>query len=104
MIIPNIWKNEGHVPKHQPGYSKYIPNHHQPDNVCEHASMATAGMANHAVQSIAISAMRCNDQDHKKYLKPLPSGNQTWHAGKSPINVGVIRKITDKRYLFHCHV
>ena len=34
----------------------------------------------------------------------VPSGNQTWLAGKSPIYGGFYRKITDKWSIFHCHV
>ena len=37
----------------------------------------------------------------------LPSGNQNnqiWLAGKSPMNGGFVKKITDKWYIFHCHV
>ena len=34
----------------------------------------------------------------------LPSGNQTWLAGKSSMNGVFIRKIIEKWSTFHCHV
>ena len=40
----------------------------------------------------------------QRHLKELPSGDQTWLAGKSLINGGFKRKLTDKWSIFHCHV
>ena len=40
----------------------------------------------------------------KFHVGCVPSGNQTWLAGKSPMNGGVNRTITYKWSIFHCHV
>ena len=65
----------------------------------------SANMVIFSSQTDFISAVEMSKTCWKKPSeKCIPSGNQTWLAGKSPINGGFNRKITYRWSIVHCHV